>query len=258
MKSVDVIIVNYRTAKLTIDAVRSVLQEPETNRVIVVDNASGDDSLVALRQAFVGKPVDVLSSPDNLGFGGGNNLGARHSRADYLFFLNSDAFIVPGCLTPLLSAMKDDEKLGLVAPKIVLPDRKTVQADAVGIFPTPFTILFQHGKKPVSGEPDWISGVAFMARREQFLRLGGFSRELFLYFEDVELCHRYHKNGFTIGQVPSAVVVHLGGQSQQSTRLQKDRYYRGQDQYLRLVGASWLGRVLVRLLRYPYRLLMGW
>ena len=258
MKNIDTIIVNYRTASLTIEAARSVLKEPATNRVIIVDNASGDDSLRVLDKTFADQPVDIVASPTNVGFGGGNNLGAEHSKAEYLFFLNSDAFVLPGCLELLRITLEKNPKLGLVAPKILLSDRKTTQADAVGIFPTPFAILFQHSKKSFSGKPEWISGVAFMARREEFLKLGGFSRELFLYFEDVELCYRYRKSNYNIDQALSAAVVHLGGQSQQSTHLQKDRYYQSQDMYLRLTGASWLGRWLVKLLRHPYRLLMGW
>lgn len=155
-----------------------------------------------------------------------------------------------------MTDLATDRLIGLVAPAVYLPDEKTLQPDAGGTFPTIWKILARQTRKPLSGtSPDWISGVAFLARREEFLKQGGFNEKLFFYFEDVELCYRYRQGGRKVSRDERASVVHLGGQSKLSTKKQKQLYYRGQDAYFRIVGASIFERGLLRVLRLPYYLL---
>lgn len=253
MKKVDVIIVNFRTKELTADAVRSVLQESELRRVIVTENSSGDDSGDYLLREFANDPVDILISEENLGFGGGNNLAAEKSEAEYLFFLNSDATLAPGGLAKLVARLESEPGIGIVAPAIYLADGKTVQDDALGQFPTPLSLILRKTRRvEKSLEPDWVSGVAFAVRRDEYLRLGGFSEELFMYYEDIDLCFRYRKAGFAIVRELSASVNHLGGASKQSTVKQKTQYFQSQDTYLERAGFSFLSRLLVKIARYPY------
>lgn len=255
--SVDVIIVNYRTPFLTMEAVRSVLGEPEVHEVLVVENSSGDDSLSIFRSELEGlERVRLIESERNLGFGGGNNLAAGVAAAPILFLLNSDAVLEPGGLGRLCAVL-DELAVGMVQPMVLWPGRKRIQQPGMqGRFPTAWTIINRSWRKaPLTLEPHWISGVALLVRREQFLSLGGFSGEFFMYFEDTELCWRYHKAGLRMAMEPTAVVIHHEGQSKNTKLIKQRQFYRSMDTYLRLTGASAAEQIAVKAARAPYMLL---
>jgi len=254
---VDVVIVNYGTPQLSVLAVDSVLASPEVAVVAVVDNGSPDDSLTILRDAYDShSQVKIIETPRNLGFGAANNLGSQKATAPYLFFLNSDAQVRPGCVQRLVQRLEADPGLGIVAPQVFLADGITRQEDTQGSFPTVSSLLTHRGKRhQATLAPDWVSGVACMVRREEFASLKGFDERLFMYFEDVDLCRRYQEAGKGVACELSAEVVHQGGGSRQSTAVQKMSYYRSQDGYLLLSGALPLGRLLVKIARSPYILL---
>lgn len=252
-ESVDVLIVNYRTPDLTAEAVRSVLAEPELHQAIVVDNASGDESVAKLQQAFQGySKVRIIASERNGGFGYGNNLAAQASKAKYLLLLNSDAYIRPGA-PGLMSEMLRDPKIGIVAPTVFLTDGTTPQPGGFGKFPTPWRIISRQSTKPVPmAEAEWATGAALMVRRDDFQKLGGFDESIFMYFEDVELCHRFAENGLSLAFEPCAEVIHHVGLSRKSTWEMKKSYYEALHHYLRLTHCSWLGRVAVKASLWPY------
>ena len=251
---VSVIIVNYRTAKLTAEAVRSALGEPEATEIIVVENGSGDDSSLLLHQEFADETrVTIIDSARNVGFGQGNNLGVAAATQSYLFLLNSDATFVPGCLRELLEAWAQLETPGILAPAVFRGISEELQNDAIGPFPTSRRILTQQTKRyGTSLTPDWVSGCALLTRRDVFLGVGGFDPEFFMYFEDVMLCWRIRQSGLTINRHLDAGIHHLGGQSYRtSLRLKRD-YYSAQDLVLRKMGDPVLERALVRAIRWPY------
>lgn len=259
MKNVDVIIVNYKTPALTVEAVQSVLREPEVNNVYVIDNGSEDDSKKIFSEKMPTEYTELIWLNNNLGFGQANNLGARAAKASYIFLLNSDATVKPGTLALLVALLEQNPQVGIAAPIIYLEDGVTLQADAQGNFPTASAILTGRSRRPANSfSPDWVSGVAILCRRQEFLEIGGFSPELFMYFEDVELCYRYHRAGKKVARVPGTGVIHLGGSSFKQTSYKKKLYYLSQDTYLRLTNTSFLGRSLVRILRAPYLLVKGW
>jgi N-acetylglucosaminyl-diphospho-decaprenol L-rhamnosyltransferase len=250
MDKVDVIIVNYRTAELTMQAVRSVLGEPDLGKVVVVENGSPDDSANKLQSIESDPRMRLVVSKRNLGFGGGNNVAVRHANSRYIFFLNSDAYVKPGCLRILMKRLAEDKAVGLIAPAIYVEEGGALQLDAQGEFPTPTSLLLRKTHRVSDSlAPDWVSGAAFMARREEFKALGGFDERLFMYFEDVDLCRRYRDQGKGILREPSASVIHLGGKSRQSTAMQKKSYYKSQDVYLKLAGSLPMGRLFVKIAR---------
>jgi N-acetylglucosaminyl-diphospho-decaprenol L-rhamnosyltransferase len=257
-RSVDTIIVNFRTKELTLDAARSVLSEPETNSVIVVENGSGDGSREWLRDQLAGSPgANVVDAEKNLGFGGGNNLGGRAATAEYVFLLNSDATLEPGGLAPLVKCL-ENPSVGVVAPAVVLANGYQVQPDAQGIFPTPGAILSRRAAKQIDSlEPDWVTGAAMMMRRTEFLDLGGFDENLFMYLEDVDLCKRYRDRGLRVVRELSSKVIHLGGGSKESTRAQKEQFARSTDYYLKKHGFGRASRTAVKVVRAAYRMLRG-
>lgn len=255
MRDIDTIIVSYCTRALTAAAVESVLQEPVTHRVLVVDNNSSDGSAAALTAQFDAAPVDVIALPDNRGFGAACNLGAERARAPYLFILNSDARLEPGGLERLRARLEAEPRLGIVAPA-VLDENGRPQVDAQGELPTAGAILLRRTRRHREVlSPGWVSGVAMLLRRHEYTALGGFDPGYFLYYEDVDLCRRYRERGFEIERVVEARIVHAGGRSRTSPRAQKRAYDRSQDRYLVRIGTGWPMRQLVRVARTAMRVL---
>jgi len=250
--SVSVLIVNFRTPDLTIDAVESALREPETTEVVVVDNASGDDSVSRLEAAFADRDtVKLIASSDNIGFGRANNLAAKHAASEWLFLLNSDATCHPGVLSVLLAEADKDPSIGVLAPTIFLPDGQP-QPDTYGVFPTALRTLTRATKAPADPvSPDWLSGCAMLIRRADFLAVEGFDQDLFMYFEDVLLCYRIRERGKTMRRVAGVGVTHLGGASRASSTAQKRQYYASQDIWLKRIGTPSVLIALIRLLRWP-------
>lgn len=237
---------NFRTKDLTRQAVGSLLAQPDTAEVIVVDNNSQDDSVGFLRTRFADAPVRVVVAADNLGFGRAVNIAARDARTPILAVLNSDAHLEPGSLTPLRNVLHGDPRVGIVAPFVYLPDG-SLQADAHGAFPSLTTLIRRTNRRPPDTlTPDWVSGVALAVRRDEFVRLGGFDERIQMYFEDVLLCRRYRQAGFSVVREPGSRVVHLGGLSWESGPEKNAAYDRSQLHYFSLAGGSRFMRLTVR------------
>jgi GT2 family glycosyltransferase len=252
---VSVILVNYKTPELTQKAARSVLSDPAVSEVIIVENGSGRDDARVLEEAFAYETkVQVLDTGVNLGFGGGNNAGAKIATGKYLFLLNSDAELTKGELGSLVQMLEANPTLGAVSPRVLLPDG-TPQPDAMGLFPTGKRILTRESTTVLLGEaaraPEWISGCALFLKADDYWSVGGFDESIFMYLEDVLLCWRLAEKGKGVAICEEAQVVHLGGASKASTLRQKQHYYRAQDYYLKVTGEPFFTRMLIWLLRWP-------
>jgi GT2 family glycosyltransferase len=243
--TVTAIVVNYRTAALTIDAVESALREPEVSGACIVDNASGADDVAMLRGYAGGRPVVVIANDDNEGFGRAVNRAAATGTTDHLLLLNSDAIVAAGSVGALVEVLGAEPEVGIVAPSVRVPGG-ALQVDAFGAFPSlRHALLRTNRRHRPADEPDWVSGVAMLVRRLQFLGLGGFDEEFFMYLEDVDLCRRYRAAGAHIRRVPSSTVTHLGGASRDSTRAQEAQYRRSLDRYLAKAGRTAVERRVV-------------
>ena len=121
---VSIITVNFNQIKVTtelLDSIRGLsFQDYE---VILVDNGSEDDSTDLIIKKY--PEVQYIVSQDNLGFSGGNNLGIRASKGEYLFFVNNDAEITEGCIETLLNLFEKNPKLGIVSPQICYDPKMT-------------------------------------------------------------------------------------------------------------------------------------
>jgi GT2 family glycosyltransferase len=250
-----VVIVNYRTTHLTAEAVASVLTEPEVEEVRVVDNASGDGSVERLTARFQDARVEILSSQRNVGFGAGVNLGAARCRSPLLLVLNSDATVVPGAVATLAKALVADDGTGVVAPAVYQHDGRTLQPGAYGRLPARRDILSSNGwvrrrgadDAALAVRPGWVSGVAMLLRRADFIGLGGFDESFAMYLEDVDLCRRLAEAGKSVRRVPSAAVVHHGGRSWTDPGEARRRFHRSKLRYYEKLGVSRLELQCVRL-----------
>jgi GT2 family glycosyltransferase len=208
----SIIIVNYNGRAHIDKCLDSLRKDGELGyEVIVVDNASGDGSAehVAARHP----QVRLIRRETNLGYGAGNNLGAKWARGEYLAFLNPDTEAEPGWLEALIAALQQDGEAGLATALVPLMDqRDRVNTCGNDMHVTGLTLCrgMDADRNAFSKtiEVGAVSGAAFVIRRDLFEALGGFDESFFLYVEDSDLSLRARLAGYRLLCVPSSVVYH--------------------------------------------------
>jgi N-acetylglucosaminyl-diphospho-decaprenol L-rhamnosyltransferase len=207
---ISVLIVAYNSAGQIARCLESLAQQTGINfEVIVVDNASKDDTLAQCRKFG---HIRMIPSPENLGFGRGNNLGFAASTGRYIYLLNPDARLVgTGALVELCRGMDAHSRWGLAASRVRSEDGTHEEQPATG-YPGQRHVPHQFAKLP--GGIAWILGASMIVRRELYEQLGGFDPAFFLYSEETDFCLRVRKAGYEIGQILEVTVEHIGGASE--------------------------------------------
>ena len=211
--TLGVIIVNYNSGELLAKCVEQLsLQRPAPNKVIIVDNASEDDSLAQLPEY---KNVEVLAVDENLGFAAANNLALTHlQNVDLVMTLNPDAFVQEGCLATLLASAQQYPQYDSFACRMM---KTATVLDGAGDNYHFSGLVWrnQHGKVLQGGElvekPVFspCAGAA-VYRRKVLEEVGNFDESFFCYVEDIDLGYRMQLAGKHCRYIPSAVVDHLG------------------------------------------------
>jgi hypothetical protein len=236
----SIIIINYKTAGLTINCVNSILSSAgnDNKEIIVVDNASEDVSSEKLEQEL-GNKIKLIKNKTNAGFGGGNNKGASVARGDFLLFLNSDTIIKEDIFSDCLEIFKRNKDAGIISPGLKI-NKDSYQPFAFGSFPTLRRLVARSGKKEIKKikkgdilETDWVSGCALMIRKDLFRKIKGWDEGYFLYYEDVDLCKRVKKEGYKVIVNLRVDLLHLGGKSLGENKKRKKHYYTSQDRYFK-------------------------
>ncbi len=228
MGELAVAIVNYNTRNLLRDCLLSVLDE-RPREVVVVDNASQDESVTLVRSHF--PQVTLLTNATNVGFGAAANRAIAACTAPAVLLLNSDTRLCPGALRALARVLDREPHVGIVGPRLIGPDGRLQQSCFP--FPTPFNRFLELNSLPtiIRALPvvreryprtwrhdrprvvPWVLGAALAIRREAFATAGGFDEALFMYFEETDLCRRLLASGWRTLFTPEATVVHVGGAS---------------------------------------------
>lgn len=228
---IAVVVLNFRTPDLVEECIDSLLPEidREQDLVVVVDNASGDESVPRLRallKRHPGQPITLVESPHNGGFAAGNNLGIAAARAQAYLLLNSDTLVRPGAVERLWEGLSADPKVGLVSPRLEWPDgtpqvscfrfhtpvSEFLAGSATGFFwrlLRSFEIAVPVRDEPFT--PEWTSFAAVLVRAEALAGIGGLDEDFFMYYEDADTCRRLWRAGWKVLHDPRAHVVHLRG-----------------------------------------------
>jgi len=216
---VYIIILNYNGAQITLDCVRSVLKlDYSSFRVLLVDNASTDDSVAQIREALPDPRVELLINSQNEGYAGGNNRGiakALAAGADYIFVLNNDTVLDPACLKPLVEAMEHEPGLGMVGcPVFDVRFRDSpVYFWRADLFTGTTTRFSDSNAEFYLGDFDYISGAAFLIKADTAKRVGMFDARFFLDWEDVDLCFRVRRAGYKLRIIGKPGIHHLASQA---------------------------------------------
>lgn len=217
---VSVVTVNYKVAELVDELIASVPQAAQdlSFEIIVVDNASGDGSVERLRQKH--PEVQVIASEVNLGFGRGNNLGVDHAQGAFLALVNPDVVLAPGSLSTLVAFLRERPQVGLVGPRIELPDGTTQSLplkvpdgwDAVmSVVPGGSRLARLLAKAPSHERPQRcgvVHGSCWVFRREAYLAAGGMPSNIFMYGEELIMGHRLKEAGYEVWYNPVVHVLH--------------------------------------------------
>ena len=215
----SVITVNYNGLRDTCALLDHLTFDHNDTEVIVVDNGSANNEAETIASRYAN--VKCIRSERNLGFAGGNNLGIRHAKGKYLFFVNNDTEVSMNDIDMLIKRIDTSEHIGIVCPKIrfFYGDRHIQYAGFtpmsritcrnrgigydeadIGQYDTPRQTAFAHG-------------AAMMARRDTVNKVGLIPECYFLYYEEMDWSMMMKRNGYQIWYEPSATVYHKESQS---------------------------------------------
>lgn len=235
-----VVIINYRTPSLTIDCLRSLVDEVRSQpgtQVVVSDNASGDGSVEQIQAAIEtegwGDWTSLMPLEYNGGYAFGNNAVIREvlklsAPPPYVLLLNPDTIVRPGAIQALVSFMDEHPDVGIAGSRLEDPDG-TPQRSAFR-FPNILSELDSGLRLGVVSkllskwvvapsvpeencQTDWVAGASMIIRREVFEAVGLLDEKYFMYYEEVDFCLKANKSGWSCWYVPQSRVVHLVGQS---------------------------------------------
>lgn len=190
--------------------------------VFVADNGSTDGSLALLDSEF--NEVIQIRLDKNYGFAEGYNRALQQIDTEFFVLLNSDVELTAGWLSPLIEFMDLHPDAAACAPKIMDYSRKTYfeYAGAAGGFIDKFGYPFCRGRILSEIEVDsnqydntreifWASGACMFVRASKYIELGGLDDSFFAHMEEIDMCWRFHNNGYSVWSVPQSCVYHVGG-----------------------------------------------
>jgi GT2 family glycosyltransferase len=245
---ISIIIVSYNTREMTLDCLRSLYANMGalSCEVFLVDNASADGSVDAIRSAF--PTVNIIANARNVGFGAANNQAMATAKGRYFLLLNSDAFLKPVALPQLYHNLESNPATGVVGPRLLNADG-SLQISCFR-YPSPtrawlenlgISSLFRSHPKigdyrrwPHDTERavDWVIGACLLVRRKVYEKVGGFDERFFMYAEETDWQARIRDAGWTIAFTPTAEVTHLGGASgkEQPVKI-NEHFFKSLDRY---------------------------
>jgi GT2 family glycosyltransferase len=216
--SVSIIVLSYNGREDTLACLRSLdhLMYPNVE-VVVVDNASADGSVEAIRSAY--PQTTIIETGANLGFTGGNNVGIKYALehgADYIMLLNNDTIVAPDMLNLMVEVMEGDSSIGVTGPTIYYYNAPDLIWSAGGKIDwsqgtTSMIGLNEEDKSQFGVSPravDFVTGCAMLVKREVWERAGLLDDQFFMYYEETEWCVRANRAGYKIMYIPSAMMWH--------------------------------------------------
>jgi GT2 family glycosyltransferase len=258
---VYIVIVNFHGWQDTLECLASLEKLSYRNyKIVVVDNASQDDSMKILRQHY--SNLMLIESKKNLGFAGANNVGIREAQrqgANYIWLLNNDTVVDPYALTALVEKMEDDKTIGMCGSSLIYYANRTyLQARAGGTYHKWTGATFHVGEDEevsktvevttVEANLDYLVGASILVRVSLIEQIGLLPEHYFLYYEDVDWGLRA-KALSRLGYAPDSKVYHKVGSSIGTTQDQKNNEKRFRSEYY-----SVRSRLLLTRTFYPYAL----
>ncbi len=219
--TVSVVILNYNgrkaLGKILDECLESVLgSDYPAFEVLLVDNASSDDSLTHIRKTYgEDKRLRFVENATNLGFAEGNNVGIKNSKGEYIAIVNSDTRVDKAWLAELVKAVQSPV-VGAGQSKLLMMKSSYIM-DCAGGFVDYYGYHFERGRgenasrynKPA--EIFYAKGASAIFKRQVLEKTGLFDSGVFMYFDEVDLCWRLWLSGYKVVYVPASIVYHQSG-----------------------------------------------
>ncbi|MEH7299387.1 glycosyltransferase family 2 protein [Neobacillus drentensis] len=240
MKELSIIIVNWNTADLTVDCLRSLYSNCDNSLIDVwlVDNNSSDDSVARIKAEF-GDKVHLIENKENLGFAKANNQALRLVKTPYVALLNSDTIVEKNAFENMIEYLKNNSDVGAIGPQLPMPNG-TLKILSCGYLPSirsvvnhsygllRFPILnrfikrglflpYYNFKEPLDVE--WLSGACIVTKKEVLETAGLLPEDYFMYAEDMQWCENILKAGWKVQYFPHSVIWHLMGASNKEKKV---------------------------------------
>ena len=223
MPKVTIVILTFNSSSFIPNLLKSIKDFAPESEILVVDNASSDDTLNQLKK--FGNSVKIIETGSNLGFSKGINYGAKNAKGEYLLFINPDALVKNGKLTDMISVFEENEKIGILGGKMIGQDGVS-EKSAGRFFGLIQIFLLVLGLDEIFGvrfspeklsKVDFVSGGFMMVRSNLFKKLNGFDENFFMYIEDMDICYRAKNAGFDTYFTPVVSISHAGQGSSNRT-----------------------------------------
>ncbi len=221
MSRVAVAILNFNGEKLLAQFLPSVISNSAEANIYVIDNGSTDNSIALIQTDF--PTVNLIQLEKNYGFCGGYNRGLASLTEEYFILLNSDVEVTPGWIVPLVSLADGDPRIAAIQPKILsyLHKTKFEYAGAGGGFIDTLGYPYCRGRIFDYVEEDegqyndvreifWAAGACMFVRSSCYKKLTGFDEDFFAHMEEIDLCWRLNRNGYSVYYTGASTVYHLG------------------------------------------------
>jgi GT2 family glycosyltransferase len=257
---VSIVLVSWNTRQLLLDCLEALPAALGNLRadVWVVDNGSSDGSVAAVQHAYPG--VRLIPNLENRGFAAANNQAIRASTGRYVLLLNSDTIPQPGSIAALARFLDQQHTAGIVGARLLNADRSLQPSWAA--FPRTWAEIIGKQRRTrrryatnndtIAYSVDWVGGACLLIRRTTIEQIGVLDERFFMYCEEMDWCLRAKRRGWQICYLPTACVIHLGGQSsrQASTRMKAELYRSKALFFAKHYGhrRAWLFIMLVRCL----------
>lgn len=222
MYKASIAILNFNGENYLKQFLPSVIANSHGHEVIIIDNASTDNSRLLLKDEF--PSVRTIYLDVNLGFSGGYNEGIKQIDSEFVVLLNSDVEVSTNWLNPIIESMELEPNIAACQPKILDYNRKRhfEYAGACGGFIDTLGYPFCRGRIFQTLEEDlgqynnsqevfWASGACLVVRKDAYQKVGGLEADFFAHMEEIDLCWRFWNNGYKVAVNSEAKVYHVGG-----------------------------------------------
>ncbi|MEG0027760.1 MAG: glycosyltransferase family 2 protein [Aurantimicrobium sp.] len=231
MSTVALVTVSYDSSEVLTSFLRSLFESSHIpEEIVVINNFREDPQLAEL--VSIDKRIELIQAPHNPGYGGAMNIGVDHlsKQPDWILIANPDVRWHTTAIEEMLAYGDSHPDVGIIGPKILeengdtYPSARALPSLRIGIGHALFANIWKNNPwthayrqdRIESTEPrfvGWVSGACMLICKEVYSKLGGFDESYFMYFEDVDICHRTHPLGFKVAYVPNATITHLGAHS---------------------------------------------
>ena len=229
---VSILIVSYNTREMLRGCLKSLerIRDEAESEIVIVDNASSDDSAKMIRDEF--PDVKIIQSSENIGFASGVNLARESANGEYLFVLNPDCLVPRFSIRKLVDFLSENPIRAIAGASITAADGSNLPSEFT--IPTLFREFWNflpelksrlqklspigftsgsHARSEAPRQVEAVSGAAFMIRASHFDQVGGMDEEFFLYHEELDLCTRLRSAGLEVWLLPAAQVIHFDAQA---------------------------------------------